>query len=102
MWVGKRGVRFGLPVILLEPERLQFQWRRGARCVTWRDYAPTEKGTCNDASTRFLDEVCFCYRSDVQLASTIPGCYKGNLPCAINVTIPIKKMCMRCRAGMKF
>jgi hypothetical protein len=25
----------------------------------------------------FLDEVCFCYRSDVQLASTIPGCYKG-------------------------
>ena len=40
------------------------------------------------------------YRSGVQLASTIPS-YKGNLPCAINVTIPIKSMSMLCRPGVK-
>jgi hypothetical protein len=41
------------------------------------------------------------FRSGVQLASTLPS-YKGNLPCAINVTIPIKSMSMLCRAGVKF
>jgi hypothetical protein len=39
-------------------------------------------------------------RSSVQLAVTIHS-YQGNLPCAINVTSPIKSMFMLCRAGVK-